>query len=194
MKDVMIDIETLGTRPGSVILSIGAVFFDPKGGIGAEFYVNIDPEDCKRLGLTIDQKTIEWWKRQSLAAQNALTIDRQPLYDALMSFAVWFTSHNGERVWSHGANFDQPLLDAAYNVIGREVPWLFWNSRCTRTLFDLAGVDTRKMSSGVKHNALDDARGQARVVQACMQRIHVGAPAAVVVPPSPIVNAGDVFA
>ena len=29
--DVMIDIESLGTSPDCVILSIGAVLFDPKG-------------------------------------------------------------------------------------------------------------------------------------------------------------------
>lgn len=28
MRDIMIDIETLGTKPGSVIASIGAVAFD----------------------------------------------------------------------------------------------------------------------------------------------------------------------
>jgi DNA polymerase III epsilon subunit-like protein len=42
-KDVMLDIETLGNRPYSIILSIGAVEFDPRtGNMGNEFYVLID--------------------------------------------------------------------------------------------------------------------------------------------------------
>lgn len=200
MNDCMLDIETLGTRPGSVIRSIGACLFEPKGSqIGAEFYVNIDRASCEELGLTVDAKTEEWWKRQSLAAQAALTVDPQPLRDALLSFASWFTSHKGERVWSHGANFDQPLMDMAYRAIGWEVPWLFWNSRCTRTLYDIAGIDTRKLSSGTKHNALDDARSQARAVQVAMQRIHVGTAVPMPSAPqmatvvAPITNAGNVF-
>ena len=31
MRDVMLDMETLGTAPGSAILTIGAVEFDPHG-------------------------------------------------------------------------------------------------------------------------------------------------------------------
>lgn len=195
MNDCMLDIETFGTRPGSVIRSIGACFFDPAGSqLGPEFYVNVDRASCEELGLTVDPKTEEWWKRQSLAAQSALLVDPQPLRDALLSFSSWFTSHNGTYIWSHGANFDQPLMEAAYRAIGFDAPWLFWNSRCTRTLYALAGVDPRKLSKGeVKHNALDDARMQARAVQMCMQRISVGSPVAVVAPPSPIVNAGSVF-
>lgn len=45
MEDMMIDIETLGTRPGSVILSVGAVMFDRHGvGHGETFYMNVERE------------------------------------------------------------------------------------------------------------------------------------------------------
>ncbi len=43
----MVDLETLGTDPKSVILSIGAVTFDPenaKEDFSNTFYVNVDPE------------------------------------------------------------------------------------------------------------------------------------------------------
>lgn len=45
-KDVMVDLETLGTRPGCKILSIGAVEFGVgpdynEDGLGAEFYVEV---------------------------------------------------------------------------------------------------------------------------------------------------------
>lgn len=109
-----------------------------------------------------------------------MLVDPQPLQDALWSFSAWWQSHGGERVWSHGANFDQPIIEAAYRAVGMQAPWSFWNSRCTRTLFDVANVDTRKMSTNeVKHNALDDARAQVRATQAAMRRIRgVPAPAA----------------
>jgi hypothetical protein len=47
--DVMLDLETLSTRPNSVILTIGAVKFDPFGGEidtdkGLYYRVNVDEQ------------------------------------------------------------------------------------------------------------------------------------------------------
>lgn len=174
MQDVMLDLETFGTTPGSVIRSIGAVFFDPRSdALGPEFYVNVDRASCDKVGLIVDASTEAWWADpRRAAARAALEVDPKSLSDALWSFSAWWQSHGGERVWSHGANFDQPLVEAAYRAVGMQAPWSFWNSRCTRTLFDVAQVDTRKLLKGeVKHNAADDARIQARAVQACFRRL-----------------------
>lgn len=174
MTDIMLDLETWGTRPGSALRSIGAVTFDPNSeGTGSEFYVNISDMSCELAGLYVDPNTVAWWERQSKAAQDALLINQQPLHDALWSFTNWWSTMGGERIWSHGANFDQPILEAAYVACGHPgAPWSFWNSRCTRTLFDIAGVDTRKLKSNeVAHNALHDAKNQARAVQACMKHL-----------------------
>lgn len=55
--DIMVDIETLGRKPGCVILSIGCVAFD-----GKEFYVNIDPFKMKDEGVFhVDPDTSKWW-------------------------------------------------------------------------------------------------------------------------------------
>lgn len=70
---IMVDLETLGTAPGSVILSIGAVRFDVEEGLLDEFYVNIDVESSQRLGLTIDGATVMWWMKQSDAARAKLS-------------------------------------------------------------------------------------------------------------------------
>ena len=59
--DVMIDLETLGIQPGSVIRSIGAVVFDPvTNTLGSTFYQNICADSCKKAGLTTDPDTIKW--------------------------------------------------------------------------------------------------------------------------------------
>lgn len=181
MQDVMLDLETFGTRPGCVIRSIGAVFFDPKSDLlGSEFYCNVDRADCEKLGLTVDANTEAWWARQSLAARAALEVDPKPLADALWSFNAWWSTHGGVRVWSHGANFDQPIMEACFAVAGMQSPWSFWDSRCTRTIYDIAGIDTRKGRTGVHHNALDDTRFQAKCVQAAYARISVNGVAPVV--------------
>ena len=49
MSNIMLDIETLGTRSTSVILSIGAVEFD-KTSILRAFHKRIDIDSCLRQG------------------------------------------------------------------------------------------------------------------------------------------------
>lgn len=62
MSHVMLDLETLGRGPGCVILSIGAVTFNPFGeGYKHEFTCNIEPEISKQLGFTVDPDTVAWW-------------------------------------------------------------------------------------------------------------------------------------
>ena len=54
--DVMLDLETWGTMPGSALRSIGAITFDPYGNDGfveASFYRNIDHVSCERAGLKV---------------------------------------------------------------------------------------------------------------------------------------------
>lgn len=185
----MLDIETLGTRPGSIILSIGACAFDPQSPVqdtGAEFYVNIYADDCRANGLTQDDSTVAWWNRQSEAARAALLTDRQTLYDGLFAFSSWWGHYGDKVVWGHGASFDPVLMEAAYHTVGMLPPWAFYNVRCSRTLFAIAGIDTRRMrGSETAHNALHDAKAQARAVQVALGRLRgVDVPAPVITQPS----------
>lgn len=165
MNNIMIDIETLGTRPGCSILSIGAVEFDSVT-LGKEFYTNIDPASCAELGLTEDSRTVTWWSEQSEEARAALT-SPTPINatDALIAFASAF-DWRGKQVWCNGAAFDFPILEAALYTIGLPTPWKFWDANDFRTLKNLVGkkvmADIRaNVGSYVAHNALDDAKDQA---------------------------------
>lgn len=45
MNNLMLDLETMGNTPNSPVISIGAVFFDPKtGDLGASTEINISLE------------------------------------------------------------------------------------------------------------------------------------------------------
>jgi hypothetical protein len=162
-RHIMVDLETLGTAPGSVIASIGAVAFDPVEGIlGETFYAVIDPADAQRCGLRIDGETVLWWLRQGDEARAALTGGtRVSLFTALSAFSTFWERHKAKTFWGHGANFDDPLLASAYRAQRLDPPWLYYDSRCTRTLFELAGVKPDR-TAGAHHNALDDAMAQAR--------------------------------
>lgn len=173
MNDVMVDLETFGTTPGSVIRSIGAVVFDPySDDMGTEFYVNIQDESCVSAGLTKDQSTIDWWKRQSPKAIQSLLKDPVSLTEALVNFNAWFYKSKGMFVWSQGGNFDESLLAAALRAVDMVQPWKFWDSRCTRTAYSMAGFNTKVIKrAGTYHNALDDAKHQARCVQGAYAKI-----------------------
>lgn len=174
----MIDIETLGTAPGSIILSIGAVMFDPLGdGLGAEFYANIDPVDAQARGPTIDASTVLWWFDQTEDARVHLKPMRLPLDHVLGGLAAFQRDHRTRRVWGHGATFDPVLLDAAYRACGLKTPWRPYDARDTRTLYELAGVKPDR-AAGLHHDALDDAKAQALAVQAAMRALGKAEPLA----------------
>ena len=165
MHNVMVDLETMGTAPGSAIVSLGAVAFDPATGqLGEEFYRVIDLKSCQRAGLTIDPDTVTWWLKQSDEARAALTGDEaEALHTALGWFRMWWLQLKARYIWGHGGNFDEPLLSAAFKAAHVALPWDYWNGRCTRTIYDLAGVKPDR-AAGTHHNDLDDARAQAVAV------------------------------
>lgn len=165
IKDVMVDIETLGTGAGCVILSIGARFFDPqnsKVSKGVSFYERIDIFDSLLSGLTIDPKTLEWWSTQSDEAKGSISFKTgKPLKYVLTEFSRWFTQSGGEKFWCQGPTFDAIILGAAYEKLGMEVPWKHWNVRDTRTVYDICGFDPKaEKREGVYHHALDDCDTQ----------------------------------
>jgi hypothetical protein len=157
---VMVDIETLGTRPGDVILSIGAVKFSVADGITDKFYTTISVTSSKDAGLRAQKSTLEWWEKQSPEARTAAFKGEYPLDAALAMFTEWLPPADTAVIWGNGANFDNTLLAAAYRAVKAEVPWKFWNDRCYRTVSSMF-MRTRVERVGTYHNALDDAATQA---------------------------------
>lgn len=170
MEHCEIDLETLGTRPGSVILSIGAVMFDPTKApdqcLGEQFYCVVSKQSCLDAGLTVDPGTLVWWGKQSEAARKVLfEAEDSGMADTLEDALDMLTGFlpPGVRVWSNGANFDQPLLDVAYDRCKRKLPWDFYNSRCHRTIISLhSGEKALRPANSLAHNALEDAKFQAK--------------------------------
>lgn len=161
IKHAMVDLETLGTRAGDVILSIGAVVFDMSG-ITDEFYVAISPSDSKAMGFKAQKSTVEWWGKQAPEAQQAAFGGTETVRGALDAFDFWLRSQGCKdiRVWGNGADFDNALLTSAFNLVKMEPPWKFWNSRCYRTIKSQY-PEIKMNRAGTHHNALDDARDQA---------------------------------
>lgn len=165
MTDVMVDLETWGTRAGCAIRSIGAVVFDPKtGALGDTFYRNITRGSCEIYDLTVDPETEAWWnKPENAVAQGVLSVGQVSLFEALGDFEEWVGKHGKIRFWARDPDFDATILRAAYDTIGSRIPWDFCNHRSVRTTLALADYKPSHWD-GTYHNALDDARNQARDV------------------------------
>lgn len=178
MNNVMLDLETLGTRPGSIVLSIGAVFFDPTtGDLGNSYYDEIDVMSCVSVGLHSSVETIEFWKKQTGVARAAYdramrsgsstAASLKQVLEGLTSYLTACGPSDGlkhVKIWGNGAAFDNAILAAAYHACGLTPPWQFYNDRCFRTLKALGkdlGVNEPEFE-GTKHHALHDAMHQAR--------------------------------
>jgi hypothetical protein len=157
---IMLDLETLGTKPGCVILSIGAVAFDTKV-LRAVFSRNISLRNSMENGFTIAPATLEWWTQQDPEAIKAWTLNGMSLIDTLNDFASWLGQFDIEGMWGKGSDFDNAILGEAYDRMIGERPWPFWTNRCFRTiaaLYKLPKVEPE----GTKHVAVNDAVAQAR--------------------------------
>ena len=163
MRHLMLDLETLGTTPGCVVLSIGAVEFDLDG-IKSEFHAHIDVDSSTALGLKVDARTVMWWLDQSKEAQNALLqADTFPIHDVLDAFSDTF-DWKDLKVWANGASFDFPILEAVYKAAHRNVPWKHYNQMDFRTMKNLVpsrSYELLRVRPDTAHDALDDARAQA---------------------------------
>ena len=181
-NNLMIDLETMGKKPNAPIVSIGAVFFNPQSGeLGPEFYAVVSLESAMESGAVPDGDTILWWMKQSAEARAAICIDDvMPISDAL-SELDHFIVRNADnpkymKVWGNGANFDNVILRGAYERAGQLCPWAFWNDHDVRTIVTLGrtiGFDPKRDMpfDGDMHNALADARHQAKYVSAIWQKL-----------------------
>lgn len=169
MNHVMLDLETFGSRPGSVIVSIGMVRFGATH-LGEEFYRLIDPNSCVELGMTMDPGSIMWWLAQSDPARAALL--RSPgehIMTALRDASAYLSETANTCVWGNGATFDNVLLSEAYRMANLQRPWSYRLDRCFRTM--KFGFPTNPPDrEGTHHNALDDAKHQAIWLQTIYQK------------------------
>lgn len=171
----MIDLETLGTRAGCALLSIGAVEFDPVAGeLGAEYYAVTSRYSCARRGLFEDSATLAWWGGQPEEAREVLRLASDPetsqtlpqALGGLNKYLFALAAPRDLRLYGNGADFDNPILAAAYAAAEMEFPVRF-GGRCYRTLksldelFGSAFEAPRLERQGTYHNALDDAKTQA---------------------------------
>jgi len=158
---LMVDIETMGTKSNSAIISIGAVEFDINtGNTGREFYRNISLKSSVDLGLNIDASTVMWWMSQSDEARKSLSKEEPiSIKQALLDFSEFCNKEY--QIWGNSASFDLGIMADAYAKTHFDIPWDFRKERCVRTLVSFKPEIKKQLEfNGTAHNALADCYHQ----------------------------------
>lgn len=166
--DVMLDIETLGTKPGCMVVSFAAVQFDPKGRIplGNSMFHRLELDSR----FTIDPDTLMWWMQQDdLARTKSFDGPRTPIETALISLKDFI---GDSPVWGNGVAFDNACMEYYFRIFG--LKWPYRQDRCYRTmkgLFlqnpELGGLDHIGEELTL-HDPVDDCIRQIM----CLQHIY----------------------
>lgn len=183
----MLDIETLSTAKNAIVLSVGAVLFNPfdhPGVFLGEWHEPIELEAQGGRQATID--TVMWWMSQSEAgaAMTQLRKDRVPvsLIDLRTELELFAkgeliddpTTRTAAQLgatglfWSNAPTFDLNILRDLFESKDLKCPWSFREERDFRTLYQEFGSlvsDSEIAIDGVRHDALFDAKRQAAKVQ-----------------------------
>lgn len=185
MRELMVDIEAMGTNKDAPIIQIGAVYFSlDSGRTGDEFIINIDLDDAMRHGAIPDGRTIYWWLgndkeacdsiRSAGAFEDINMVHEDAGLEMFNNFAA-----RAKRVWSH-ATFDFVMLVEAMHRRGIRPSFSYRTARDIRTLTSLAGMTREQIEmsrvdrAGVYHNGLDDAIYQVAYCHECYKILKGG--------------------
>ena len=157
----MIDLETAGTEADATILTIGAQGFDIMSDnllTEDSYYKRITMESQENR--TVEEKTLEWWGKQSEEAQEEAFgegDDRIDLKTALEDISKLAFKY--DRIWTNGILFDITILEHAMTQNEVVIPWEFWKVMDARTVYQLVPNFGRAGSTN-SHNALEDCINQ----------------------------------
>lgn len=188
-RDIVLDLETLGTAPGCMVAAVALVEVDIiNGAIVNSMVVELDLNDQPRYGLVADPSTICWWMTQSDAARQLFKRigDGQgaPLQQAMVAVSNFILGdtaadpdgpvpHPHVNLWGNGSRFDCGILGELYRRVGMKEPWPFWREKDLRTLKDTVEIVTGGTPLGrtpptLAHDAMADALAQAQdVINGC---------------------------
>lgn len=172
-RDFFLDTETLGTRPGSAVIQLGAVAFNlDTGELGPEFFREIKPA----APFTASIETLQWREEKGLGPIPTHGIHPR---DAVFHFQDWLRDNfdcpeKERRFWSWGSHMDFPVLEPLLDLRnpGDPNPWEYYQPKDARGFWQLAFGDLRH--SDRPHHALEDSKLGARDLVAAIREIRFG--------------------
>lgn len=175
-SNVMLDLETLGTRPDAAILSIGAIAFNLHDNATQYFEVKCEPNLSR---YSVDYSTFKFWMGQPDAARNALFVSSEPLVAGLWALSSFLKMNvaSDANVWALPASFDIPIIENAFKVEDVAVPWKYDSGACLRTLCKLAKITkAERVQPRIPHDALSDCEAQLATLRFALRKLAVPYP------------------
>lgn len=170
---ITLDIETMGVKPDTKVLSIAAVAFDPFE-ITSDFsqnpkldlLVNIDEQENR----TIDEETIWWWSQREQSVRDKIFGEKNRVsvadaLDLLIKFC-WQKS----TVWCQGPTLDITVLTHLFEEHNKGVPWKYNVVRDSRTLLSLVEIEDEPEAT---HDAIQDCYRQCRMTQRAIKKLGI---------------------
>ena len=191
--NIMVDLETLGTRQDAIVLEISAVEFNcHTGEIGEVFDAKLDIDEQVQYRRSLNCETLQWWFKQDEEARKnifAEDIIRFNMPMALAKFSDFVkrcdnkcNSDSDRRVvklWGNGSLFDLGILQNMYETYlpNMKLPWKFWAVNDVRTIVDLnPDVKRNCKFDGTPHCAVDDCKHEIKYLVETLKTIKVVRP------------------
>lgn len=154
-----LDIETLGTKQTSAVLSVGLVYLenqDPrpfKDILDNALFVKLNALHQVKAGRTIDASTVAWWKEQPLEVRernvNPKPDDVPPgdAIEMIRQFIKERTPKNTRVNCFTRGSFDSVIMDhLCETTLGVPPLFKFWEYRDVRTAIDIIYPQTSNRS------------------------------------------------
>lgn len=193
--DIMVDLETLGTRQDAIVLEISAVEFNcHTGEIGEVFDAKLDIDEQVQYRRSLNGETLQWWFKQDEEARKNIfdedvDIIRFNIPWELAEFSNFVERCNNKcnsdsdrrvvKLWGNGSLFDLGILQNMYETClpNMKLPWKFWAVNDVRTIVDLnPDVKRNCKFDGTPHCAVDDCKHEIKYLVETLKTIKVVRP------------------
>lgn len=193
--DIMVDLETLGTRQDAIVLEISAVEFNcHTGEIGEVFDAKLDIDEQVQYRRSLNCKTLQWWFKQDEEARKNIFVEdvdiiRFNIPWVLAEFSNFVERCNNKcnsdsdrrvvKLWGNGSLFDLGILQNMYETClpNMKLPWKFWAVNDVRTIVDLnPDVKRNCKFDGTPHCAVDDCKHEIKYLVETLKTIKVVRP------------------
>lgn len=183
--DIMVDIETLGTKVDSTIIQISAIAFDINTGEHIDKFNRIaDITKNSDYEMNVTGDTLKWWLNTNKELLTRLINEGRGSSSRLLEdFHHWLDDWGSADLylWGNGILFDNRLIQHQFENIGLEYPINFRNDRDLRTLVDVTCAKTgltreelreRYYDPGLeRHDAYNDVANQINLAVNCYREL-----------------------
>lgn len=178
--DIMIDIETVDTKPTAGILSIAAVAFEIWSGrkYHLPFYDMLDIHKQIACGRTMSLDTMLWWSKQSEKARKEAFSGTKLLHHSLADLRLFIQEKCTEdvRIWANSPSFDLAILKNAIvsqrDFYDANSFWRYWQERDVRTYADIFPEVIDDLQIVTTHLPVQDCLDQISKILTIYTRIY----------------------